>query len=83
MKRIRLVPDGTNIDFMKARFICFALGIVVILGSFVLFATKGLNYGIDFTGGAEIQVALPADWDTAKLRDALGKGGLDGLQLVG
>ncbi len=47
-----------------------------ILLSLVLIFTKGPNYGIDFTGGAEIQVALPANWDTGKLREALKAGGI-------
>ncbi|MCX7356388.1 MAG: protein translocase subunit SecF [Alphaproteobacteria bacterium] len=83
MKRIRLVPDGTNIDFMKARFICFALGIVVILGSFVLFATKGLNYGIDFRGGTLIELRMPTTPDFGELRSKVGNLGLGEVTLQG
>ena len=68
MKRLRLVPDGTNIDFMRLRFICFALGAIVILGSFVLFATKGLSYGIDFRGGTLVEMSMPSPPDFSVLR---------------
>ena len=83
MKRIRLVPDGTNIDFMKARFVCFAVGIVVILGSFVLFATKGLNYGIDFRGGTLIELRMPTTPDFGELRSKVGNLGLGEVTLQG
>lgn len=83
MKRIRLVPDGTNIDFMRLRFICFGLGLVVILGSFVLFATKGLNYGIDFRGGTLIELRMPTTPDFGELRSKVGSLGLGEVTLQG
>jgi preprotein translocase subunit SecF len=48
----------------------------------VLFFTKGLNYGIDFTGGAEVKVKVPTSWDTGKLRTTLEKGSLTGLKIL-
>jgi preprotein translocase subunit SecF len=76
MKRIRLVPDGTNINFMGLRFFCFALGVIAILGSFVLFATKGLSYGIDFRGGTLVEMRMPSAPDFGELRAKVGSLGL-------
>jgi preprotein translocase subunit SecF len=42
----------------------------------LLVFTKGINYGIDFTGGAEIEVAVPAAWEIGKVRETLEKGGI-------
>lgn len=81
MKRIRLVPDGTNIDFMGLRFICFALGIIAVLGSFVLFATKGLSYGIDFRGGTLVEMRMPSSPDFGELRAKVGSLGLGEVTL--
>jgi preprotein translocase subunit SecF len=83
MKRLRLVPDGTNINFMRLRFICFALGAIVILGSFVLFATKGLSYGIDFRGGTLVELRMPTTPDFGELRAKVGGLGLGEVTLQG
>ena len=43
-------------DFMRFRFASLALSMFLFVGSIVLLATKGLNYGIDFSGGTLIQL---------------------------
>jgi preprotein translocase subunit SecF len=73
---IQLIPHTLNIDFLKISkpFVWASLFAVAlsITGMF----TKGLNYGIDFTGGAEVQLRAPADWDIAKLRSTLAEADL-------
>ena len=72
-----LIPTTINIDFLKmSRPFVWASTAFVVL-SIVLLFTKGLNYGIDFTGGAEVQVEVPKDWDTGRLRETLIKGGIE------
>lgn len=70
---IRLVPEGTSISFMKARFFGIGLSILLSLASIGLFVKPGLNYGIDFTGGIQVEVATPGPADLAKLRTELGR----------
>lgn len=70
---IRIVPDGTSISFMKARFFGIGLSIVLSLASIGLFMKPGLNYGIDFKGGIQVEVSTPASVSLASLRDELGK----------
>ena len=41
----------------------YAISAVLIIGSFALLATRGLNFGIDFTGGVVLEVELPAGVD--------------------
>jgi SecD/SecF fusion protein len=48
---LRLVPDGTKIQFMKARPIGLAVSAVLSIASVALFFYPGLNYGVDFRGG--------------------------------
>ena len=43
-------------EFMKVRYIAFAVSLILVIGSLFLFFTKGFNYGIDFSGGTLIQV---------------------------
>jgi SecD/SecF fusion protein len=48
-----------QIDFMKRRYLWFAISAVVVLVSAVSLATKGLNLGIDFRGGVQIVFKTP------------------------
>jgi preprotein translocase subunit SecF len=77
-----LINPNSNIDFVGKRKIWIGLSVVMIVATIVLFFTKGLNYGIDFTGGAEVKVKIPSTWDTAKLRTTLEKGGLHNLKIL-
>jgi preprotein translocase subunit SecF len=71
-----LIPTNLNVDFLKISRPFIVASTLFVLVSVVLLFTKGLNYGVDFTGGAEVQVAVPSTWDTGKLRDTLIAGGL-------
>jgi preprotein translocase subunit SecF len=73
---IELIRPGTQFDFVGKRNILMGISVVAIIATFVLLFTKGLNYGIDFTGGAEVQVHVPQSWDIGKVRDELEGGGL-------
>jgi preprotein translocase subunit SecF len=68
---IKLIPDHTKIDFIGSRYIGFAVTALMILGSIFLLATKGLNYGIDFTGGTLIEIATKETPELASLREDL------------
>lgn len=73
---IHLIKPGNNIDFLGISKPFVIASTVAALLSIAGLFTKGLNYGIDFTGGAEVQVKVPAEWDTAKLRSILESEGL-------
>ncbi len=70
-KGIHIVPVDTRFDFIGQRYVAFFVTAVMIFGSIFLVATKGLNYGIDFTGGTLIEVAVKETPDVAKLREDL------------
>ncbi len=55
-KPIHLVPANTRIDFMRFHKVLAAFSLIMVIGSFVLLFTKGLNYGIDFAGGVAMEV---------------------------
>ncbi|HAR41532.1 MAG TPA: protein translocase subunit SecF [Bdellovibrionales bacterium] len=77
----QIIRSGTQIDFVGKRHLWVGISIAMIALTVVLFFTKGLNYGIDFTGGAEVQVRTPADWDISKVRSELDKAGIKGLRV--
>jgi SecD/SecF fusion protein len=81
----RPVPDGTQFHFMKARFAGLGLSALLVLGSVLLLFKPGLNFGIDFRGGIQMEVAASAPEDLSRYRaqlDGLGLGEVS-LQTVG
>jgi len=54
MKLLKLVPDDTNIKFLRWRVPFYVISILLIAASWGLVLTKGLNYGVDFAGGLNI-----------------------------
>jgi preprotein translocase subunit SecF len=58
MKLLKLVPDNTNIKFLKWRLPFFLISLLLIAASWVLVGTKGINYGVDFAGGQEVRITF-------------------------
>jgi preprotein translocase subunit SecF len=58
MRLIKLVPDDTNIKFLKYRVPFYVVSILLIAASWALVLTKGLNYGVDFAGGQEVRLTF-------------------------
>lgn len=79
---IHLIKPSINIDFLGMSKPFVVASTIAALLSIVGIFTKGLNYGIDFTGGAEVQVKVPETWDTTKLRSVLDAGGMGEASLV-
>ena len=64
-----------TIDFMAKRRAAYVISAVLMIGSVVLLAVRGLNLGIDFTGGVTVEVSYPAAANVDSARDALSKAG--------
>ena len=77
MRLLKLVPDNTNVDFMRVRNFALALQIILIVASLAAVAVKGLNLGIDFVGGQVVRTTFAQPVDIEQLRgrvSALGLG---------
>ena len=60
-----------NIDYVGKFKVAGLLSLLLVVGSIVMFFTKGLNYGVDFRGGVEIQVKLKQPVSLGELRDLM------------
>lgn len=77
---ITLLPK-TNIDFVKKRFIFFTISALVSLTGIISLATKGLDLGLDFTGGTLVQVKFDKPIEISAIRAALEGVGIEaGIQ---
>jgi preprotein translocase SecF subunit len=77
----RLVPDGTNIPFMRGRILGLVVSAILSIASVVLFFYPGMNYGIDFKGGVLVEVRTPEPADFATMRAALQQAGVGEVAL--
>jgi preprotein translocase subunit SecF len=73
---MKILKQKTNIDFMGKRKLAFVFSALLMLLSIVSLATRGLNFGLDFTGGTLIEVSFPRDADTDQVRANLESAGL-------
>ncbi len=78
---MKIFKQEPNFNFMKNRFIAFAVSGAIILIGILLFATKDFNLGIDFTGGTLIEVSFKDDTSIKNLRGALKDVGLGKSQI--
>lgn len=68
---MQLIKSNLKIDFLSKRNIAWIVSAVLIVISIASMATRGLNLGIDFTGGTLVEVGYPEAVDLNPIRDAL------------
>jgi len=80
---MRLIKDKTSIDFLSRgrRLTTTALSILAVIISIGSVATRGLELGIDFTGGVLLEVGYPQHADVERVRQLLGDAGFSDVQV--
>lgn len=74
-----------NVNYVGMFKVAGLLSLILVIGSIVMFFTKGLNYGVDFRGGVEIQVKFQENVKLGELRSLMteNKVPLSQLQSIG
>jgi preprotein translocase subunit SecF len=75
MPLLRFIPETTNVNFVKYRFVAFAIDGLLVLISVASIWLHGFSLGIDFTGGVLMEVKAAQVIDIRKMRadvDSLG-----------
>lgn len=72
----------SNINFLGRRRIALGLSVALVLVSVVLLATRGLNFGIDFTGGTLVEIGYPEGVELDPIRQQLDETGFEGATVV-
>ena len=76
MKYFELIKPGTTHDFVKYRRVAVLASLIV--NALVLIGVlwkPGLNYGVDFAGGTELQVQFKKPVEAGEVRDLVSKQG--------
>ncbi|KTC89778.1 protein translocase subunit SecF [Fluoribacter dumoffii] len=73
---------NSNVDFMGARRWTAMFSILIFVVSIGALAIHGLKWGLDFTGGTQIEVSYPSAADLPAIRDSLSKAGFKEAQVV-
>ena len=78
MKLLRLAPENTKFGFMRFRRVSYPLSAALSIFSVLMFFAVGMNFGIDFAGGTQVELRAKAGAaDIASIRskgDSLGVG---------
>ena len=75
------MSDSKIINFMRLRTIATVLSVVVLAASVISLATKGINWGLDFTGGTKIGVMYDKPVMVGDIRDQLDAAGYQGISV--
>jgi len=76
---MKFLNRKTSIDFMSRSSIALVFSAVLIVVSIVSLSTRGLNFGLDFTGGTLIEVGFQSAPNTTEVRDNLANAGFDSI----
>jgi len=71
-----------NINFLGRRRIAIVFSVLLLLASVLLLATRGLNFGIDFTGGTLVEVGYPEAVELDPIREQLDEAGFERATVV-
>ena len=73
---ITLINPKKTIRFMRISKAAFTFALLLVIASIVQLSVKGLNFGLDFTGGSVIEIGYPEDVELSQVRKAIEDAGI-------
>ena len=71
MRLLKIVPDDTNIDFVRLRYWAFGLTTLLTIAAIALVVVNKLNMGVDFVGGIMIEEKFQTPPDVERVRSVV------------
>lgn len=78
---MQIIPAGTKIDFLGKKWLAFGFSVTLMVLTVISLCTRGLNFGIDFTGGILIEAEFKQEPDLATMRNSLKNTGIGEVSL--
>lgn len=73
---MQIFDRKTHIDFIGNRRLPVAVSVLLVIATFVLLFTRGLNFGLDFTGGTLVELSYAEPVQVAPVRKQLADSGV-------
>jgi preprotein translocase subunit SecF len=74
---MEIFNHNANVNFLGMRKVSIGIAVLLMIVSIALLATRGLNYGLDFTGGISAEVNYQQPVSVSDVREALAKAGME------
>jgi preprotein translocase subunit SecF len=80
---MKLIKEKTSIDFLSKsrRHIALTISVIAITASLLSIAVRGLDLGVDFTGGVLLEVGYPQAADIERIREIMAEAGYEDAQV--
>ena len=78
---LHLVPNDTNINFMRLRWISLGVAMLLAVGAIAAMAINGFNYALDFTGGTVVELRFQKPAEVDGVRERLAAAGYESAQV--
>ena len=79
---MRVLSKETHFRFMARRKLAAIISAILLIGSIAVIAIRGLNFGIEFTGGVEFEAGYAEPVEVDKVRQQLAAAGFDNAQAI-